>query len=163
MVFLPKGAFVGDVNTPGAGEPLESSSDSTRSDTITADLDSSEPGSVHVIVGTTRARIVLSGEIDADLVADLHQATSDVEEAGLPVEIDAHHVTFMDSTGVAFLARLTAVSPERVRILRTPPTVKFLLEVTSIGDMLDIVDDEADDHSGLETGAVPVVRPAPEG
>lgn len=100
-----------------------------------------EPGSVHVIVGTTHARVVLSGEIDADLAADLSQATQDVQESGLAVEIDAHHVTFMDSTGVAFIARLTAVTPERVRIFNTPPTVRFLLEVTSIGNMLDIVED----------------------
>lgn len=59
----------------------------------------------------------------------------------LAVEIDAHHVTFMDSTGVAFLARLTAVTQEPVRIFNTPPTVRFLLEVTSIGSMLEIVDD----------------------
>lgn len=99
-----------------------------------------EPGSVHVIVGTTHARVVLSGEIDADLAADLNQATLDVQESKLAVEIDAHHVTFMDSTGVAFLARLTAVAEGPVRIFNTPPTVRFLLEVTSIGNMLEIVE-----------------------
>ncbi|WP_245862601.1 STAS domain-containing protein [Sanguibacter antarcticus] len=112
-------------------------------DTPLASLGASEPGAVHVIVGATHSRILLSGEIDADIVADLHQATQDVQEAGLPVEIDAHHVTFMDSTGVAFLARLTAISDRPVRMLRTPPTVRFLLEVTSIGELLQI-DDDAD-------------------
>ena len=96
---------------------------------------------MHVIVGTTHARVVLSGEIDADLAADLAQATSDVQESKLAVEIDAHHVTFMDSTGVAFLARLTSVTKEPVRIFNTPPTVRFLLEITSIGSMLEIVED----------------------
>ncbi|MGO1341011.1 MAG: STAS domain-containing protein, partial [Cellulosimicrobium funkei] len=60
--------------------------------------------------------------------------------SGLPVEIDAHHVTFMDSSGVAFLARLASRGPHRVRVLRAPPTVRFLLEVTRIGELLDIVD-----------------------
>ncbi|UTT60986.1 MULTISPECIES: STAS domain-containing protein [Cellulosimicrobium] len=95
---------------------------------------------MHVIVGTTRARIVLSGEIDADLGADLQEATAAAEDSGLPVEIDAHHVTFMDSSGVAFLARLASRGPHRVRVLRAPPTVRFLLEVTRIGELLDIVD-----------------------
>lgn len=104
--------------------------------------DLGDPASVHVLMGTTRARIVLSGEVDAEMGADLHEATAEVEQAGLPVEIDAHHVTFMDSSGVAFLARLASRSPHRVRVLRAPPTVRFLLEVTRIGELLDIVDDD---------------------
>jgi anti-sigma B factor antagonist len=101
-----------------------------------------DPASVHVIVGSTRARVVLSGEIDADIGAELGEAIADAEESGLPVEIDAHHVTFMDSSGVAFLARLASRSPHRVRVLRAPPTVRFLLEVTRIGELLEIVDDD---------------------
>ena len=85
---------------------------------------------------------MLSGEIDADIGGDLHEATAAAEESRLPVEIDAHHVTFMDSSGVAFLARLASRSPHRVRVLRAPPTVRFLLEVTRIGDLLDIVDED---------------------
>jgi len=48
----------------------------------------------------------------------------------------------MDSSGVAFLARLSIRSQHRVRLLRVPPTVRFLLEVTRIGELLDIVDDD---------------------
>lgn len=99
-----------------------------------------EPGSVHVIVGAERTRIVLSGEVDADLGADLQEATAEAERAGLPIEVDAHHVTFMDSSGVAFLARLSTRSSSRVRLIRVPPTVRFLLEVTRIGELLDVVD-----------------------
>jgi anti-sigma B factor antagonist len=99
-----------------------------------------EPGSVHVILGAERTRIVLSGEVDADLGADLQEATAEAERAGLPIEVDAHHVTFMDSSGVAFLARLSTRSSSRVRLIRVPPTVRFLLEVTRIGELLDVVD-----------------------
>ena len=99
-----------------------------------------EPGSVHVIVGAERTRIVLSGEVDADLGGDLQEATAEAERAGLPIEVDAHHVTFMDSSGVAFFARLSTRSPSRVRLIRVPPTVRFLLEVTRIGELLDVVD-----------------------
>nr|WP_246130959.1 STAS domain-containing protein [Cellulomonas aerilata] len=95
---------------------------------------------MHVILGAERTRIVLSGEVDADLGADLQEATAEAERAGLPIEVDAHHVTFMDSSGVAFLARLSTRSPSRVRLIRVPPTVRFLLEVTRIGELLDVVD-----------------------
>ena len=101
-----------------------------------------DPASVHLIVGASRARIVLSGEIDADIGPELGEATAEAEATGLPVEIDAHHITFMDSSGVAFLARLASRMPHKVRILRAPPTVKFLLEVTRIGELLEIVDED---------------------
>lgn len=100
-----------------------------------------EPGAVHVIVGTDRTRIVLSGEVDADLGPELQEATAEAEHVGLPIEVDAHHVTFMDSSGVAFLARLSIRSQHRVRLLRVPPTVRFLLEVTRIGELLDVVEE----------------------
>jgi anti-anti-sigma factor len=102
-----------------------------------------EPGAVQVIVGTDATRIVLSGEVDADLGPELQEATEEAEQVGLPIEVDAHHVTFMDSSGVAFLARLSIRSQHRVRLLRVPPTVRFLLEVTRIGELLDVVDDDA--------------------
>ncbi|WP_245885767.1 STAS domain-containing protein [Xylanimonas oleitrophica] len=104
--------------------------------------DMGDPASVHLIVGASRARLVLSGEIDADIGPELGEAMTEAEATGLPVEIDAHHITFMDSSGVAFLARLASRLPHKVRILRAPPTVKFLLEVTRIGELLEIVDED---------------------
>ena len=103
-----------------------------------------DPGAVQVILGEDRVRIVLSGDVDSDLGDDLVEATAEAERHGLPIEVDAHHVTFMDSAGVAFLARLSIRSKHRVRLLRVPPTVKFLLEVTRIGELVDVApDDEA--------------------
>lgn len=111
--------------------------------TVPAPLDApGEPGSVHVILSPDRTRIVLSGEVDADLGADLAEATADAEQAGVPIEVDVHHVTFMDSSGVAFLARLATRTPHRVRLLHVPPTVQFLLDVTRIGELLDVVGDD---------------------
>lgn len=97
-----------------------------------------EPGAVQVLVESDCTRIILSGEIDADLGTELAEATDEAERLGLPVEVDAHHVTFMDSSGVAFLARLSIRSRHRVRLVQVPPTVRFLLEVTRIGDLLDV-------------------------
>lgn len=110
-----------------------------------------EVGSVHVMVGRTRTRIVLSGEIDAALGQELQDAATDAETAGKPVDVDARHVRFMDSSGVTLLARLASRTPGRLRVIRPPDVVRFLLEVTHIGDMVDVVDvdpgfDEAEPH-----------------
>ncbi|WP_425483652.1 STAS domain-containing protein [Cellulomonas taurus] len=123
-------------NDPSTGHRA----DDPSPDTITAQ-DAGEPGSVHVISTADRTRIVLSGEVDADLGADLAQAGDDAEAAGLPIDIDAHHVTFMDSSGVAFLARLAQRTEHRIRLINVPPTVQFLLEITRIGELLDVVED----------------------
>ncbi|RMI14021.1 STAS domain-containing protein [Cellulomonas triticagri] len=127
----PPGGLAGDQGDPDASAP-----------TVPAPREApGEPGSVHVILSPDRTTIVLSGEVDADLGPDLTQATTDAEQAGVPIEVDAHHVTFMDSSGVAFLARLASRTPHRVRLLHVPPTVQFLLEVTRIGELLDVVED----------------------
>ncbi|WP_284293179.1 STAS domain-containing protein [Luteimicrobium album] len=79
-----------------------------------------DPGDVGVIVGSQRVRIVLAGEIDIDLEHDLRDAIGDAEGTGLPIEIDAHHVTFIDSSGVSFLAELASRANPPVRVLRAP-------------------------------------------
>jgi ABC-type transporter Mla MlaB component len=48
----------------------------------------------------------------------------------------------MDSSGIAFLARVASRSTGRVRILHAPDAVRFLLEVTKIGELLEVVDDD---------------------
>lgn len=129
-------------STPPGGLAGDGTAQDTAAPTVPAGRDvAGEPGSVHVILSPDRTTIVLSGEVDADLGADLAQAGTDAEQAGVPIEVDAHHVTFMDSSGVAFLARLAMRTPHRVRLLHVPPTVQFLLEVTRIGELLDVVDD----------------------
>lgn len=129
-------------STPPSGPAGSGGPGGTRVPTVPAPREApGEPGSVHVILSPDRTTIVLSGEVDADLGPELTQATSDAEHAGVPIEVDTHHVTFMDSSGVAFLAQLAKHTPHRVRLLHVPPTVRFLLEVTRIGELLDVVDD----------------------
>ena len=123
----------------------------------------SQPGSVHVIVQGQRTRIVLSGEIDADLGPDLHEATADAEATGLPVDIDTQHVTFMDSSGIAFLARIATRSGTKTRVIHPPETVRFLLEVTRIGELLEVVTEEdVADDSPADHG-LPTIGPAGRG
>ena len=73
----PPGGPTGDPGDAGASAP-----------TVPAPRDAAgEPGSVHVILSPDRTTIVLSGEVDADLGPDLAQATTDAEEAGVPIEV----------------------------------------------------------------------------
>lgn len=117
----------------------------------------SEPASVHVIVERGRTVVVLSGEVDADLAADLADATADAEAAGQPIDIDAQHVTFIDSSGIAFLARIATRVQQPVRVLHAPDSVRFLLEVTRIRELLEVVDD-ADDAPD-PAAALPTIGP----
>lgn len=120
-----------DANTSGEGDAV-----------TLPGSDQDEPGSVHVLLGRARTRVVLTGEIDAELGPDLLEAAAAVEDADRPVEVDAHHVTFMDSTGVAFLARLASRSDQQLQLIRPPAVVRFLVEVTSIHELVTILDDD---------------------
>lgn len=113
-----------------------------------------EAGSVHVIATPTRTRVVLCGEIDAAIGPDLADAASDAEAACLPVDVDARRVTFMDSSGFTLLARLATRSPGRLRIIRPPEVVRFLLDVTHLGALVDVVDTDP-------AGPSPTTAPAP--
>jgi anti-anti-sigma factor len=104
---------------------------------------------VHVLIGGNTTRVVLSGDIDAELAPYLVEAAAEVIEAGQPVEVDTRHVTFMDSTGVAFLARLAGASTTRPVVLSPPEEVRFLLEITRIGDLVEVNDREQSSDSEL--------------
>ncbi|MHB1290054.1 STAS domain-containing protein [Georgenia sp.] len=99
-----------------------------------------ELGSVHMMVSPSRTRLVLSGEIDVALSPDLTEAITETERIGNPVEVDARHVTFMDSSGVSMLARLAHHTASRLTLIQPPDVVRFLLEVTKIGAIVDVVE-----------------------
>ena len=113
-----------------------------------------DPGSVHVLYEPRATRVVLTGEIDAELGPDLLEAAEDALSSGRPLQVDAHHVTFMDSTGLAFLARLASRSRgRRVTLIRPPAVVKFLIETTNIVQLLDVVDEEPRPGADTPTSA----------
>ena len=96
---------------------------------------------MEVILEQGRVLVVLSGEVDADLSADLADAAHAVTDSGLPVDIDVSAVTFMDSSGVAFLARVAGSVTGPARLLNPPASLRFLLDVTRIGELVEIVTD----------------------
>lgn len=115
-------------------------------------VDDDPVGSVRVLVEPSRVVVELSGEIDAELGDDLLEAAAEVAEADLPVVVLAARVTFMDSTGVAFLARAATRSPGRLRLVDPPELVRFLVHVTAIVSLLDVVDGDQDPRG--DTGLV---------
>ena len=129
-----------DANSPEHGAPtgLDASGSSTS-------RRGSEPGSVHVLLDPDRTLVVLAGDVDATLAPDLIDASSEVADAGNPVRIDTRNVTFMDSTGVSFLARVAVGTGGRPVLLDPPDHVRFLLDITAIGDLVDVEDTRAAD------------------
>ena len=115
-----------------------------------------EIGSVHVLIDPDRVRVVLTGEIDASTSPDLTLAATEALATGSRIEIDCRYVTFIDSTGVAFLARLAARSSWRVQLLHPPAMIRFLLETVRISELLDIVEiPETSDESSSPDGGLP--------
>ncbi|WP_418605264.1 STAS domain-containing protein [Georgenia sp. SUBG003] len=118
----------------------------------------SEPiGSVTVRTSPTRSRLVLSGEVDMSLAEELSAAVDNVLAVGLPVDVDVRDVTFLDSSGLSKIVRLATSSTTRTRLIEPPDFVLFLLEVTRMDEVLDVVEndpgfpdgDPASDAAGL--------------
>jgi anti-anti-sigma factor len=84
--------------------------------------------------------IVLVGEVDAESERELTRVGDEAVSGGLPVEIDCSAVTFMDSTGVSFLALLASRADAPVTVVDPPDIVRFLIDTTGIGPMLRVRD-----------------------
>lgn len=123
--------------TPDDGSPPAQSQEGLPRVTMTPEV-----GSVHVLIDPDRVHIVLTGEIDASTAPDLSTAAMESLSTGRPIEVDCRYVTFMDSTGVGFLARLAARSATRVRLLHPTAMVRFLLDTVMISDLVTFVEDE---------------------
>lgn len=102
------------------------------------------PGTMHV---------TLAGEIDVAMGPALNAALIDITHLILPVEIDARDVTFMDASGVAFIARIVVGRTARVSIVRPSPSVRMILRATAMETVVAI---ESESHIG--SPAVPTPR-----
>jgi anti-anti-sigma factor len=103
----------------------------------------SEPiGQVTVRTSATRTRLVLSGEVDMSLADELSAAVDEVLVLGLPVDVDVREVTFLDSSGLSKLVHLSTSSATRPRLIEPPDFVTFLLEVTRLDEVMDVLEDD---------------------
>jgi anti-anti-sigma factor len=91
----------------------------------------------------TEVEVVLRGEVDIlvreETAASIDAACARAAEEGATVVVVLEDVTFMDSTGVACLARGVAAlsDPDRLRLRRPRPSVRRLLEVAGFGDLVE--------------------------
>lgn len=106
---------------------------------------------VVVEIRETSTWITLDGDIDVSLAPELATAVGQAEAAALPTVVDGRRIAFMDSSGIALLARLASRTPAPLRVVDPPEVVRFLLEVTRIGDMVEII--EGDDGDDSPTAA----------
>lgn len=98
-------------------------------------------GGVEVSVGDDRVDVLLTGQVDGRLADDLDHAAVTALRPGLPVAVDCRAVQFMDSTGIAFLARLASRAGERtITLVGPPPVVVFLVDVVKLGHLVEVVD-----------------------
>ena len=103
-----------------------------------------EPGTVSLLLTDAHVRLVLAGELDLLIKAELLKAVQEAARYDRPVEVDARHVTFMDSSAIATLSRLVQLTGHRPIFISPPEVVRFLLQVTRIGDLVDIVDHDSE-------------------
>ena len=106
-----------------------------------------------VRVGRAEERVVvhLGGEVDACLGPALGRGVEEALATGLPVLVQAREVTFMDSTGLGFLARLASRSAERrITVSGAPDVVRHLVHRARLEGMVELVDvpDEAGGAGG---------------
>src|SRR3954470_8216468 len=116
-------------------------------------------GAIHVAIGDGRVVVTLTGEVDAALRSDASRARAATLAAGLPVLVDATDVTFLDSSGVAFLLQLHRAAAEadlEVRLRDPGQTVVDVLRLVGMAHALRV---EAPDD-GTGAGAVRAAAPA---
>jgi anti-sigma B factor antagonist len=96
--------------------------------------------------------ILLSGEVDLALGEDLEYAGRDAIDRGIPVLVDVSKVTFMDSVGLGFLARMASAERDKGRRLPlagAPRTVQESIRLVGLTELVEFVDAArtADDHA----------------
>jgi anti-sigma B factor antagonist len=108
-----------------------------------ADLDSSEHHALAVDVRDENGTAVigLSGDLD---MTSLKQARAAIDAALAShprrVILDASGLDYMDSSGIALLARVTQMTHE-VQVRNPTPIVRQLIELTGLSQILHITDE----------------------
>lgn len=101
-----------------------------------------QPGSAALVASSSHVRLVLTGELDLLMKPRLLDLVREAVLHDLPVVVDTRQVTFMDSSVIATLSRLVQAAKRPLTFIDPAPVVRFLLEVTGIGALVDIVDEK---------------------
>ncbi|MDP9220526.1 MAG: STAS domain-containing protein [Actinomycetota bacterium] len=87
--------------------------------------------------------IMLSGEVDLALGEDLEYAGRDAIDRGTPVLVDVSKVTFIDSVGLGFLARMASAERDKGRRLPlagAARTVQEAIRLVGLTELVEFVD-----------------------
>jgi anti-sigma B factor antagonist len=96
-----------------------------------------------VVIAPDRSRVVLTGEIDLAASGDLDQAAKAATESERQVEVDLSEVTFMDSIGIGFIAKLIIAGRGhgwRPRLVGAQQQVLETLTISGVADSVDLAD-----------------------
>jgi anti-anti-sigma factor len=93
--------------------------------------------------------IMLSGEVDLAIGDDLEYAGRDAIDREVPIRVDLSQVTFIDSVGLGFLARMASAEREHGRKLVLAGTRHNVVEAVHLVGLADLVEfvDEPDGTS----------------
>jgi anti-sigma B factor antagonist len=108
--------------------------------------------------------VMLSGEVDLAIGDDLEFAGRDAIDRGMPVRLDCSRVTFIDSVGLGFVARMASAERERGRVLPlidAPRNVQEAIHLVGLAELVEFVDGALDDEG--ETDSAPSGQPTLEG
>jgi anti-sigma B factor antagonist len=86
--------------------------------------------------------ILLSGEVDLALGDDLEFAGRDAIDRGMPVRLDVSRVTFIDSVGLGFLARMASAEREqgrRLALVGAPRNIQEAVHLVGLAELVDFV------------------------
>jgi anti-anti-sigma factor len=117
---------------------------SASQSSVTGDLDPFA-GDVSVFFDPAHTLILLRGDIDLAVAADLEDAGRDAIDAKAPIVADVRSVNLIDSVGISFLVRLAASGKEAgttVSLRGPAPRVAELLTLVGANDLF--VWDESD-------------------
>lgn len=97
-------------------------------------------------------RLIPTGELDIATAPVLERAFNAVyhDDDATVIVVDLTQLSFMDSTGIALLLRMTAAcSDDRLRIVNGTPSVVRVLELAGVRDRLPIISSDDDPLASL--------------
>ncbi len=108
-----------------------------------AAFDGALTGSVRLSPTPDVVRVVLAGEMDIAMSRELMDALRTAERYTSPIEVDTQAVRFVDSAVIAAFATVAYRHPGRLRFVNPSEPVRFLLDLTQLTEIVELVHDVA--------------------
>jgi anti-sigma B factor antagonist len=112
------------------------------SDELVGGIESPEGqvGDVQVFFDPDVTLIMLSGEVDLALGPELEDAGRDAIDRGVPIHVDLTRVTFLDSVGIGFIARVAAAghaAGQRATVVGASRRIREGIALSGLQSLLD--------------------------